>query len=85
MTGTFVPEVANDKDEAIARVLLERRKELLFRGLRWMDVKRLNKDNANISFSRTIAGETFILPPNDDRWALPLPDDIIKLTGMQQN
>lgn len=85
MTGTFIPDTTSNKNQAIAKVLLERRKELMLRGLRWMDVKRLNKENANITFTRMIAGETFTLLPNDDRWALPLPDDIIKLTGMKQN
>jgi len=84
-TGTFIPLTASDGIDAIQKILLERRKELLLRGLRWMDVKRLNKEGANISFKRIIAGQTFSLLPNDDRWALPLPDDIIKLTGMPQN
>ena len=83
--GSFVPVVATDQQDAIQKILIERRKELIFRGLRWMDVKRLNKDGAAVTFTRMIGGQLFTLPPNDNRWALPLPDDIIKLTGMQQN
>ena len=84
-SGFFQPVVATDKLDAIQKVLTERRKELIFRGLRWMDVKRLNKEGAAITFKRTIGSHLFTLSPNDNRWALPLPDDIIKLTGMQQN
>ncbi|MGN6802429.1 MAG: RagB/SusD family nutrient uptake outer membrane protein [Ginsengibacter sp.] len=84
-TGTFTPATAANKDEAVNKVLSERRKELLLRGLRWMDLKRLNKEGRNIVLKRIINGEVFLLPANDPRYNLPLPDDIIKLTGMQQN
>ena len=85
LAGTFIPMTASDKTDAIQKIVAERRKELMMRGLRWMDVKRQNKVDANISFRRLIEGQVFILTPNDDYWAMPLPDDLIKLTGMQQN
>ena len=83
--GTFVPFTASNKEEAVDLILMERRKELLFRGLRWMDIKRLNKEGANITLTRTLNGQTYTLPPNDLRFALPIPEDIIELTGMLQN
>jgi len=55
------------------------------RGLRWMDIKRLNKENRNITIKRLIGGQEFTLSPNANYYALPLPNDIIQLTGMQQN
>jgi hypothetical protein len=55
------------------------------RGLRWSDIKRLNKENYQITPERKIGSNTYLLPPNSSRYALPLPDDIIRLTGMQQN
>lgn len=80
------PEItATTKEEAIDKVLSERRKELLMRGIRWSDIKRLNKQGQNITPTRMIKGETFTLPPNDKRYALPLPNDIITSTGMVQN
>jgi len=84
-TGTFVPLIINNKEEALDKILLERRKELLMRGLRWSDIKRLNKENYQITPERKIGSNTYLLPPNSSRYALPLPDDIIRLTGMQQN
>ncbi len=84
-TGTFVPLAAGTPPEALALVLLERRKELLMRGLRWMDLKRLNSEGAGITLTRTLNGQTYSLPPNDPRYALPLPEDVIELSGMQQN
>jgi hypothetical protein len=84
-TGTFVPLTANSPNQAVNMILLERRKELLMRGLRWMDIKRLNKEGAGISLNREINGVSYSLPPNDLRFALPLPEYLIELTGMPQN
>ncbi|ERJ59277.1 RagB/SusD family nutrient uptake outer membrane protein [Sphingobacterium paucimobilis] len=78
-------DMGMDRLEALQLVLLERRKELVTRNLRWMDIKRLNKEGANIILTRLVNGETYTLPPNDDRYALPLPSDVIRLTGMPQN
>ena len=84
-TGTFVPFTAATSQDALNIILQERRKELIFRNLRWMDIKRLNEGGANISLTRIINGNTYTLSPNDNRFALALPSDIIKMTGMPQN
>lgn len=84
-SGLFIPFTAATPQEALSIILTERRKELIFRSLRWMDIKRLNVDGAQISLKRIVNGQTYILPPNDNRFALPLPDDIIRMTGMPQN
>jgi starch-binding outer membrane protein, SusD/RagB family len=83
--GYFVPFTATTASDALNLVLTDRRKELIFRGLRWMDIKRLNKEGADITLSRTVNGQTYTLPPNDPRDALLIPSDIINLTGMPQN
>jgi hypothetical protein len=84
-TLPYVPLSASEKDSALNVVLNERRKELLFRGLRWIDIKRLNKEGLNIIPTRKFGGMVYTLPPNDDRYALPIPIDIVQLTGMKQN
>jgi hypothetical protein len=76
---------AINNDDALKKVLEERRKELVFRGLRWMDIKRLNKEGRNIMPIRKIEGKIYLLTPNSDRYALPIPQDIIDLTGIPQN
>lgn len=83
--NTFVPLTAGSAKVALLLVLIERRKELMMRGLRWMDIKRLNKENANIILRRTVNGETYVLPPNDPRYAMPIPEDVIRITGIEQN
>lgn len=84
-TGTFVAFTAMNAQDALSQILVERRKELLMRGLRWMDIKRLNKEGANITLTRKVNGQTYTLPPNDLRYALAIPEDIIAMTGMPQN
>jgi starch-binding outer membrane protein, SusD/RagB family len=84
-TGMFVPVTAASAQDALGIVLTERRKELVKRGLRWMDIKRLNRENANIVLKRIVGGQLFTLAPNDPKYALPLPKDIIDQTNLQQN
>lgn len=84
-TVPFPPITAADANDAINKILIERRKELLFRGLRWIDIKRLNKEGKNIILKRLPGGQTYTLSPNDDRYALALPIDIIQITGVPQN
>lgn len=70
---------------ALDLVLLERRRELVYRGARWFDVRRLNVSGANITLSRDIDGTVYTLPPNDSRYALPIPLDEITKSGISQN
>ena len=84
-TADFIPVTANTREAALDRILLERRKELLFRGLRWMDVKRLNKEGRNIVLRRQLDGTIYTLEPNASYYALPIPIDIIEMTGIPQN
>ncbi|WP_207795828.1 RagB/SusD family nutrient uptake outer membrane protein [Sphingobacterium haloxyli] len=73
------------QQEALDMVLVERRKELVMRSLRWMDVKRLNKEGRNILLKRYVNGEEYLLLPNESKYARPLPTDVIALSGMLQN
>ncbi|MDX3916959.1 MAG: RagB/SusD family nutrient uptake outer membrane protein [Pseudosphingobacterium sp.] len=77
--------VAQTLEEALTIILLERRKELVWRGLRWEDFKRLNKEGAGITLTRTINGQTYTLPPNSPKYIFPIPDNEINLSGIQQN
>lgn len=83
--GKFLPFTANTKEEALAIIATERRKELLLRGIRWSDIKRYNRDGANITLTKTLNGENYILSPNDLRYAVAIPEFIIKQTGIPQN
>jgi tetratricopeptide (TPR) repeat protein len=85
-SGTFADLIASSSEEALAIVLRERRKELIFRvGTRWTDLRRLNKEGANIVLTRVLNDKTYTLQPNDRRYTLPIPDQEIILSGIQQN
>ncbi len=83
--NTFVPFTASGTSDALKLILTERRKELLFRGIRWTDIKRLNKEGAGVVLTRNVNNQTYTLSANDLRYALPIPEDVIALSGMQQN
>lgn len=72
-------------ENLLDRIVLERRKQLIFRGLRFSDIKRYNAMGGNISLKRIIRGKDYYLAPNDPKFTLLIPWDIIKLSGMQQN
>ena len=84
-SDSFSPVSFNNKDDALKKVLDERRKELVMRGLRWADIKRLNRDGANIELKRIVKGEEFVLRANDLRYAIALPESVIELGGLVQN
>ena len=84
-TGTFTDLTAADANDALNKVLVERRKELAFRGLRWSDLRRLNLEGANITLKRVINNTMYTLPPNDVRWVLLIPDVEISRSGITQN
>ncbi len=84
-TGTFVDFTLKNTSNVLDKVLEERRKELIWRGLRWSDLKRLNKENANITLTRVLNGQVYTLPPNDPRYVFNIPADEIALSGITQN
>lgn len=83
--GSFIPLTATGSAMALNLILTERRKELLMRNLRWMDVKRRNKEGANLILRRNLNGQQYILLPNAEKYALPLPGYVINASGMPQN
>lgn len=84
-TGTYVPVTNLSAATLLQLIRTERRKELLMRGLRWMDLKRLNLEGANITLTRILSGQTYTLPPNDPRYAIAIPEEVILLSGIAPN
>ncbi|MFD2584205.1 RagB/SusD family nutrient uptake outer membrane protein [Pedobacter vanadiisoli] len=83
--NTFVDKQSSDQEVVKTMILTERRKELLMRGLRWPDVKRLNREGAGIIFNRVVKGINYSLTPNSTGFVLPIPEQVIELSGMPQN
>ncbi len=85
-TGTYVVKTTNNTSAVLQVILNERRKELVRRGLRWLDLKRLNVDPLTTkTLVRTVNNQTYALPPNDPRYTFPIPDYIIQFNGIEQN
>ncbi len=77
---------ANSPADALDQVLKERRKELVFRGLRWGDLRRLNKDSRyQVTLARSLNGQTYNLLPNSNRYTFPVPAQEVLLSGIEQN
>lgn len=81
---SFIPYKTNDLKEALEFVLDHRRKELVRRGLRWPDIKRLNKEGWGISLRRNIGDQVHILESGDARFILPIPEEIIALWDVKK-
>jgi tetratricopeptide (TPR) repeat protein len=83
---TYQPLAATDGTQALALILMERKKELLLRGLRWTDLRRLNQEPAlAVTLKKVVNGQTYTLPPNDPRYTWPIPQLVITDTGIAQN
>lgn len=87
--GEFSPISFTDSDALLTRVLLERRKELIFRGLRWMDLRRLNRyPERAITLKRQFNDEPDVfsyLEPQDLRYTFLFPIEAIDAGGYEQN
>lgn len=73
-------------DDALAQIITERRKELIFRGLRWTDLRRLNADpKFAVTLTRVLNGTTYSLPPNDPRYVWLIPSGVEQVVPLPQN
>ena len=84
-TGTFAPVTAATANEALQKILAERRKELVWRGLRWQDLKRLNKQGLNLSLTRILGSQVYTLLPGSNKYVFAIPQNEITLSGITQN
>ncbi|WP_278043600.1 RagB/SusD family nutrient uptake outer membrane protein [Cecembia calidifontis] len=73
------------QQQALELVLSERRKELLFRGLRWMDLKRQNHEGLETTLVRDFGEITHTLSPNSQSYVFQIPPHEIDRSDMIQN
>jgi len=85
-TGTYQPKLGLNQQQTLDWVLTERRKELLYRGIRWTDIKRLHYEvRYQTTVVRIIPSGEVRLVPGDKRYAAIIPEDAIVFGGLQQN
>jgi starch-binding outer membrane protein, SusD/RagB family len=83
--GTFIPHDPATPAEALQLIRDERRKELAFRGLRWADLRRFNKEGAGIVLQRVLNNNTYTLLPNSILYVLPIPPEVVRLGKIENN
>lgn len=79
-TASYAPLEVSDKESALEAIFQERKRELIFHGISFFDVKRRNSlDNANITLTRKYRNTDnewvvgYSLEPGDDHWQMPFP------------
>ncbi|MCF0075410.1 RagB/SusD family nutrient uptake outer membrane protein [Dyadobacter sp. CY261] len=84
--GAFKPLTVNNAEQALRLVIAERKKELVARGLRWADLRRLNKEEAfKTTLRRTVDGKQYVLTPGSVRYTFPIPPGELSGSGIEQN
>jgi len=87
-TATYVRYQSTVQEDVLQEVLKERNHELPFCGLRFFDMRRLDKENRMGTVYRYDAKGNVIatLPPHNDRYTLQIPIQVLSFNpGMQQN
>lgn len=78
VTGTYSEVSERDADKLLRIILDERRREQMFKGTRWFDLKRLNKDPR---FAKTLThvyqGQTYTLEPDNNNYVIAIPPKAI--------
>ena len=73
-------------DGLLDAVLMERKKELIGRGIRWSDLRRLNQEDGRlVEIRRSIAGEELVIAPTSPKYVFPIPMEEIQRSGIRQN
>jgi tetratricopeptide (TPR) repeat protein len=86
VSQSFTFKSETNPPELLKLILLERRKELIGRGITWIDLRRLNKQPPyQRTLTRTIAGTNHTLTPGDKRYIMKIPMDEIASSGIEQN
>ena len=83
--GTFPGYSFGSAAEALDTILLERRKELPFRGVRWSDLRRFNQEGTNIILTRNLNGSIYHLDPSSELYTLPIPPDVLSISDIPDN
>lgn len=81
LPGSTVNLSATDAEDALVKVVQERRREFMFRMLRWWDMRRLKDDTRfQKTYTRTFGGSTFTLAPNSNRYVFRIAQYEINLS-----
>ncbi|WP_338225370.1 RagB/SusD family nutrient uptake outer membrane protein [Algoriphagus confluentis] len=81
----YVPIQNNSSQDALQWILEEKRKSLVYRGINWIDLRRLNAEpEFQRTLTRQINGESVTLRPLSKKYVLPIPDNELALNPIAQ-
>lgn len=81
----FVPIQNNSSQELLHLIVEEKRKSLVYRGLNWIDLRRLNAEpEFQRTLTRQINGESVTLSPLSKKYVLPIPENELALNPIEQ-
>jgi hypothetical protein len=86
--ASYVKYASSIQEDVLQEVLSERSHELPYNGLRWFDMRRLDKENRMATVNRYNAQGAIIatLPPHSERYTLQIPLQVLSYNpGMPQN
>jgi len=83
--STYINQTAASPADAVSKILLERRRQLIHRGTRLYDIKKQNAEGAGIDITRNINGSAYVVKANSSGFIAPIPENIIQLSGIPQN
>jgi len=80
LSTAYTPLTATSNDDALVKVINERRREFCFRMLRWWDMRRLKSEPLfQKTITRTFNGVTYTLSPDSKRYVLPIAQYLTKM------
>jgi hypothetical protein len=88
ITASYVKYSSTVQEDVLQEILTERRHELAFNGLRWFDMRRLDKENRMGTVTRLNAtgGVVATLAPHSNKYTLQIPYQVMSFNpGMEQN
>jgi hypothetical protein len=86
-TADYVDLSAQSASEALKIVIEERRRELMGRGMRWFDQRRLSTETGLVdTVQRVVSGVTYTLAPMSNRYTFPISAKVTDLNPeIEQN
>src|SRR5690606_26469265 len=75
----------NNQAKLLRRIVDERRKELILRGIRWGDLRRYTNTEFAHPIYRKLGSSEFQLLPGGDGYVLPIPHEVVEINNLQQN
>lgn len=86
ISSTYLPSFETMPEDILGEILKEKRKSLIYRGINWIDLRRLNFENKYArTITRTVENQSFILSPESNKYAYPIPDSELNLNPIPTN